>query len=394
MSSTDTQLALAMPVGLPADGVDSATFFTTLSGLIEADVTSENAIEVWTDAAREYSGVYPMARSFAWYVPTGSPGLDGSSLVSTPTIYCRTWLDEYLSLRTASGGGGTVIPAVVEYSNLDESEVRSDVTTLVATEERYAALAADEKAAFVDGFMTGSAKLLVGAGARFGAGQVDSTHAAGYRKVSVRLLDTHEEVLAPSFYFSLWDAIGGQWIDDHPLIALVQGPVTPATAPVEGGTTVKVIGTALTSATTVTIGGAAATTGWATPDGTALYVTVPQNGAGLVDVVVGSTTHSAALAYTEDVVATARAAAESYAIHAEALADMANAYAAAGTLDDETRAELRRVLNRLGLGAGYVVERRHRESGASALDPAVADVFAERLAAIETLLDTALTAIG
>lgn len=394
MAEEDSQLVLAMPVGLPGEGDDPAAFFTDLSGKLEASVSGD-VISVWTDPAAEYSGIYPMIKSAAWYVKAGNPGADGTTPVSADTLYCKTWLWEYIDL-SASAGGGSALPAVIAYSGLEEAQVQADVTAELTDNAKYANMTDQERTDGAAAFIAGDARMVVEAGTRLGMGQVDGSHPNGWRKVEIALYDADLNLLDPSFYFTLWDTVGGEMVESHPLIALVQGPVTPATAPVEGGIRVKITGTGLSDATPVTFGGVAATDVRVKPDGTGtvLYATVPAGTSGTVDVVVDGTTHAGAFAYTEDVAATAQASLSSYVLYIGELTDLANAYAAAGTLDEAKRSELRDELEQAASTAGEVIEQRSANAGAAAMDPAVGEMLSDAIASLETLIDGALSAIG
>jgi hypothetical protein len=385
MADADAQLTLAMPVGLPATGVDAAAFFADLAGRIEAQV-SATVVSVWTDADAVYSGLYPMVKAAVWYAPVGAAGLDGGP-VSSPTLYCRTWPLEYLSLRASTGGGDTALPAVIGYGNVDPDEVELAIASELASNEQYANLSDADRTTIVSDFMAGNARLLVEAGHRIGMGQVDSSRADGDRRVDVTLSGSTDLPLPPAFYWSLWATVGGELVTGHPLIALVQGPVSPAMAPIEGGIRVKLSGTGLTNTTPVSFGGVAATAARASADGTAIYVDAPAGAAGTVDVVVGTTTYSAAFAYTEDVVATAQAALTSHLLYLGELA----ALASAGPLDDDTWLKLKIEADHAGVTAGGAIEHRSSAIGAPAIDPAVADLIAAGLPTL-TSLDAAVRA--
>jgi hypothetical protein len=388
MADADAQLTLAMPVGLPAADVDAASFFADLANRIEAQV-SATGVSVWSDADALYSGLYPMVKAAVWYVPAGSAGLDGGP-VSSPTLYCRTWPLEYLSLRASTGGGDTALPAVIGYGSVDPAEVELAIASELVSNEQYAHLTDAERTTTVSDFMAGNARLLVEAGHRIGMGQVDGSRADGDRRVDIILSGTTDLPLPPAFYWSLWATVGGELVTGHPLIALVQGPVSPAMAPIEGGIRVKLSGEGLTNTTPVSFGGVAATAARASADGTAIYVDAPAGAAGTVDVVVGTTTHSAAFAYTEDVVATAQAALTSQILYLGELA----ALASAGSLDDDTRLRLGIELDHAGIVAGGAIERRSSATGAPAIDPAVADLIAAALPALTSLDASARAAIG
>jgi hypothetical protein len=389
---SDTELTLAMPVALPGEGVDAATFYAALSPLIDAQVT-DNVISVWTEASSDdYCGIYPMIRAAAWYVPSGSTGIDGSTPVTSNTLYCKTWLWEYKGLQDSAGG--TIVPAVIAYSNLEQAKVQSDLEAELARNDRYAGWDTTKRGEAVTNFLAGNLKVLLDAGTRVGVGLEDTTDRSGYRKVNLTLLDADGNALDPSFYFSLWDTIGGDWVDNHPLIALVQGPVSPAMSPIEGTLRVKVTGTGLTADTAVTFGGVAATDGYASSDGVALYVTVPEGVAGTVDLVVDANTYPGAFVYTEEVLATAQAALVSYLIYLEELKQRANDLSAAGTLDNDAIEELEYEMQLCATRSTSAVGLRVSNSGAAAADPAVFELFDNAIDSIQALASEAWAAIG
>lgn len=384
MAQEDARLILAMPVGLPGEGAAAAAPFAALRGRMEAAVT-DRVLSVWTDPALPYSGICPMVRSAVSCLPDGG---------GTRTLHCQTWLWEYLKLRSSAGDGA--LPFLITFANLDEAAVRTDLTAELTGNPKYANLTSRERTDSVAALLAGNARLVADAGTPLGLGRVDTAHARGWRKVVISLYDADMNRLDPAFYVTLWETIGGEHVAGHPLISLVQGPVTPAIAPVEGGTRIKVTGAGLTAASTVTIGGRAASAVRVRPDGTgtALYATVPPGTAGKTDLVVDGATFAGAFAYTEDVAATARAAMASLVLHLGELTDQAGLLAAAGPLDDETRAGMRNALERAARHAGEAVEARSRCAGAPALDSAALSILSDSLPALESLIASALNAIG
>lgn len=389
----DTTLTLALPLGLPDAGTDAAAFFTDLGSRIRATVTG-NCISAWTDPDALYSGVGPMIKAAVWYVRAGDPGLDGTTPVTSNTLYCKTWLWQYISLRTAAGGGSTLLPAVIALANLEEAAVQSAVSAELAGNSKYANLTDDERATSLADFLAGSARLVADAGTCLGCGEVDTSQADGYRRADVTLFDADGNSLDPAFYFSLWDTIGGTLVDGHPLIPLVQGPVTPALAPIEGGIRVRVTGTGLSDGSVVIIGGAEATDAWAGSGGTTLYVTVPEGTAGPVDVTVDGTAYAGAFAYTEDVLATAQAAVLAYMLALGEVSERAAALSAAGSLDDAAREDLLGRLYQAGLTTGQVIEERSANAGAAAIDTGAETLLSDSLASLQTLVSDAMTAIS
>ena len=391
--ANDKTPTLAMPVGLPMEGVDPEAFYADLAPRLAAEVSAGGVVSVWTDPADAYSGVHGMIRAAASYAKAGSPGLDGVTPVVSATLFLRTWIWEYMSLGAAAGGSSVALPSVIGISNLDEAGVLADVTAELGANPAYADYTADQRTEAVDGFMEGMALLLTNAGSRLGRGQVDASRADGYRRVDVALYDSSGTILQPPFQFSLWSAVGGTWVDGHPLVELVQGPFEPAMSPIEGGIRVKFTGSGLSDAAAINFGGAAPTSVRASSDGKSLYATVPA-GSGIVDVVVNGTTYASAFAYVEDVLSTARASLASHAISAAEIAQRAADLEAGGALDDEARAELGFELMRAGLTAGEVIEARSRLSGAAALDEVVGVLLEDAQPDLADLISSALAAIG
>ncbi|HKQ50378.1 MAG TPA: IPT/TIG domain-containing protein [Phycisphaerae bacterium] len=392
--ASDQSLTLAMPVGLHPTGEDPETFYAELESRIEAQTSTASVVSIWTDPNDRYSGIYAMIKAAVRYAPTGAPGLDGTTPVTTPTLICRTWVWDYLSLQSASGGRSVPTLVVAVYSNLDEAAVRIDITVEFAANPVYADLTSDERAAAVDEFMSGDSVVLVSAGTRLGRGAQDTAHASAYRKVELSLHDAESSLLAPAFQFSVFATLGGPLVDAHPLLKLLQGPLMPAVAPVEGGTRVSFRGSGLSDSSSITFGTVAGTDLHASTDGTLLYATVPEGEEGTVDVSVDGTVYPASFSYTQDVVTTAVAAIDSFRVRVQEITERAATLLGLGELDEETQSGLYQDLDNAGETTGQVIAGRWKQSGDAALDPAVSEHLESAQAELEALLASASSAIG
>ena len=392
MTSTDAQVILAMPLGLLELGEDPATFYELLATRIQAELSEDQLLSIHSEPAFEYSGVYPMVRAAVWYVPAGGAGLDGNP-VPSPTLYCRTWLWEFLTLRSSIAGGD--VPAVIAYANLDETTVREAITAEVDNNPAYGELTESERTELIDAFMTQEQLMLFEAGTRLGQGAIDSSHASGYRLITAAFYDSDNLLLEPPFFFSLWDSIGGEWVTGHPLVALLRAPFTPAIAPLEGSIRIKFTQTSggLTSGSSVEVGGTPASEIRADSNGTSLYFMIPAGSAGPVEIIIDGIPYPGVFHYVEDVVATAQASRDAYLIHLTEIKALADEMRASGTLDEEAQEQLLYELEGAAFTVGDVVALRSYNAGAAALDSAAGQVLADAAPTFQTLMEEASSAI-
>ena len=376
MADPTQTVTLAMPIGLPPQGIAPATHFAALQSRLSANLSAAMA-KVWVADEAAYSGLFAMSKGFLRMIPAGSAGPDGVTLAA-PMLVLKPWLWDYLALRRNTPGGA--LPRLIGYANVEASAVTLAIRAELAANTRYQALTAAERTQAETDFAAGTIKLLVNAGTMIGRALADpaaqAPAQAGWRRLDLIFFDENNAPLDPSLYFDLWGIIGGAWVAGHPLLAALARPVTPAIAPIEGGTRIRVQGNGLTAGTTVDVDGQPATDIEISADGLTLWATVPAHAAGGTDIdvtVPGQTavTYSGALGYTEDVATAARAIMLSLAVRLAEIRERVLALAAVGPIDPQIKAELSLATDLARDRAPVLIEQRAIAAGASSTSPEI-----------------------
>lgn len=370
---------LVMPIGLPPDGTDSVTHYGNLRTRLSAGVTASNVAEVWVADEDAYSGLYAMSKGFLRYLPVGASAPDGTTLAA-PMLTLKSWLWDYLALRQNVSAGVT-LPKLIGYANVRPDTVKAATHSELASNPRYQSLSAAERTQAEDDFMAGDLQLLVSPATMIGRGEVDTAGAhSGQRRLDLTFLDRDGTKLDPLFFFDLWGLVSGPQTRNHPLVGALARAVTPSQMPVEGGLRIRVRGTGFTAGTTVEVGGQPATEVTINADATTVYATSPPGAAGAADVIVTipnqpAETHSGALTYTGELLATVRAAALAYAIALTEIREAAAALAAAGALDLDARQRLGIAKDSARNAVDDIIAARCDATGGTLFDPAVSDVW-------------------
>lgn len=399
MADQTQSVTLAMPIGLPPQGTVAATHFAALQSRLSASLTTSLA-KVWVANDAAYSGLFAMTKGFLRMIPSGSAGPDGTTLTA-PMLVLKPWLWDSIALRRNAPSGG--LPRLIGFGNVDAAAVTLAIRADLTGNPRYQALTTAERTQAETDFAAGTIKLLVNAGTMIGRARADPAAQApaqpGWRRLDLYFFDENNAPLDPSVYFDLWGIIGGSWVAGHPLLAALARPVTPALAPIEGGTRIRVLGSGFAPGTTIDVGGQAATDIAIATNGQTLWATVPAHAAGGTDVVVtvpGQTavTFSSALGYTADVAAAARGIVLSLAVRLAEIQDRATAMQAAGTLDIEAKTDFSFILDLERRRAPSLIEERARAQGTSAVGPDVMSAWEDALPGLRSLGDAVAPLLG
>jgi hypothetical protein len=368
-----------MPIGLPAAGADPVNHYNNLQTRLSVAVDASNVTQLWVTDADAFSGLFAMCKGFLRYFPVGSTAPDGTTLAS-PMLVLKTWLWDYIALRNNVTGGVT-LPKLVSYGNVDSDEVRDAVHAEFTTNSRYQSMSLAERTQAETDFMASDAQMLVSPATMLGRGAIESagTH-VGQRRLDLTFLGHDLTNLDPHYYFDLWGLVGGPQVRNHPLMQALARPVTPSQMPSEGNLRIRVTGTGFTSGTTVQIAGQPATDVAINATGTAVYATSPAMSAGAVDVIVTIPTQPAqvyidALTFTDDLLATVRAATLAYAVALTEIQEQADALAASSALGDPAREELRIAMDMAGKLTDNAINARCHATAGSLFDPALSEVW-------------------
>src|SRR6266508_2443022 len=145
----------SLPIAVPPEGSDPATFYATFSGKISATWTPATDLIVWLDASPDIARLHAPMKAAMRFVPSGSD-LNGSP-ANSDTLVLQTWPTDYANAKQELTAA---IPSVIQIENVERTVVRTAVQTL------YTALGRNEAA--VDSFMNGDGLLKVDAGAEIG----------------------------------------------------------------------------------------------------------------------------------------------------------------------------------------------------------------------------------
>jgi hypothetical protein len=384
MANAEQQVTLAMPLGLPAVGASHPAHFANLQSRLSA-TTMGNVVRAWVADEPAYSALFAMVKGLLRYIPVGGIAPDGT-MVTTPMLVLKTWLWDYLELRK-NVAPSTPLPKLIGYANVDQNSVALAIRAELGSNPRHKQLAAQQRTLAEVDFLAGTARLVVSAGTAIGRGAVDAAAPPGtfptYRRVDLQLLNNEGATLDPVNAFDLWGLVGGDLVQGHPLLSILRRPVSPSAAPLEGGTRIRITGTGFVANTSVTIRGQPAVDVWVRGNGQELYATLPSGASGTADVVVtipgkAPITHTSALTYVSDVVATARGVVQSLAVRLTEIRDRAAELAAANALDAQAKAELSLATDLARDAAPLVIERRARAAGTTAVVPTIAEVWQSR----------------
>jgi hypothetical protein len=394
-------VTLAMPVGLPATGADPQVHYTALRPNLQVAVAPDQTVQVWVADVAALSALASMCKGRLRHVPVGAVGPDGMA-TATSLLLLQPWLWDHLALR-GRAPAGSVLPALVVYGNVDVADMTAAIQAELATNPRYQTLGAAERAQAQANFVAGTVALLVTAGVVIGRASVDPAPpagtSAGARRLDLSFRDRDGGALDPRLYFDLWGLIGGPLVRDHPLPEALRRPVTPALAPIEGGTRVRIDAAGVDATTTVDIGGVAATDVTIDPAGSAIYATVGAHGVGTVDVTLNTPGQPAqsfvgALTYVADLPSAARASALSYAVQLIEVRDRALALDAAGQLTADARNQLRLEVDIAQHTAADAIDQRSAAGGGAPSDPAVGAVWEDMHAQLLGLHEAITAVIG
>ena len=401
MNKQSDNLDLAMPLGLPLKGADKEAHYTAMASLLSIEITKAKVARIWVASNPLYANVHAMARAAVRYYPKGSKGPDGAA-EATNTLYFKTWLWEYLSLKK-SAGGGKLVPAVIRIANIDNAQMKTLVEQELKSNSRYKSRTTTERTQMKTDFLVGKLNLLVAAGTKVAQGAVDTMPPqpglAGYRRIDLAFVDADGNVLDPSLFFDIWGAVGGSNVTGHPLLDLLKRELTPSAAPLEGGTRIRIKGKNLTDASTVSVEGKLATDVKMANSGKLLYATLPAGKKGIADIVIKipgqpDKTISPGVRYVEDVVETARAVTASFIVHLTELHERVKAMMAVGTVSEDDRGKLRLELELAHRLSYEAIDERAAAGGGAANSPGVVDVLAKHDAVERGLLAKVITAIG
>ena len=385
---------LAMPVGLPAPNANAQAHYQQLATRLTASVATGNVVRAWIADEAAYDALHAMSTGFLTFVPTGGSG-PGGAAVGSPMLVLKLWLWDYLELRRNAAPSAPP-PKLIGYGNADAGDVALTVRAELASNTRYQSLTAQQRTQAETDFLAGTLKLLVSAGTRIGRARVDLAPPppaqSGWRRLELTFFGASGAALDPSLCIDLWGLISGPLVRGHPLLSSLARPVMPSVAGLEGGNRIRITGTNLVVGTTVTIGGQSAIDVEVSADGSAVYATAPPGSAGAADVGVtvpgqSTQTHSEAITYVSDILATARAAITSYAIHLTEIRTRAQALADAGQLDTNARALIRIEVDLAGSTAGTLIANRHVVAGRTAPDPDVGEVWEDAQADLRAILE-------
>ena len=375
----------AVPVSPPLapvpSGQDQGVFYASLAGRLEAQ-DQGSTVTIWSDPEPEVSALAAPVRARVRYAPLGAVGADGTTPVTEASLVVQTWLWDYADLR--AGGAPGAVPAVLVLGGVDEAECVAAATAHVTNDPAYADLDATERTTLLTDYESGTAALLVPAGAGLGLGAIDGGHASGYRRVTLSAWNGEGDPIETTALIDLLSSRGGPALSQHPLVEALRGPLHPAVVPVEGGIRVRHRGAGLSTATVITIGGAALADLWADAAGTTLYGTAPPGAPGPADLIVDGTVHAAAVDYTEDAVAATGAVMQAQLAMLEELELVGQELVAAGGLTDELSGQLTSELAGWEHESGHLITERLDALGLAATPSEVGatiDGFGDALAA-------------
>ena len=392
------EVTLAMPVGLPPTGVAPDVHYAQLATRMTANKAG-NVIHVWVSDENDYSGLFTMSRGMTRIVPSGAAMPDGST-ASTPSLLLKPWLWDYLALRQAAAPGA-VLPKQIAYANVDIAQLDTAVATELSANQRYGTLTTQERTDAKSDFLAGASRLLFAGGVLVARSQIDPSPPggvpAGRRRLDLSFLDGAGVTLDPAPYFDLWALLSGPAVKTHPLLSTMARPVTPALAPQEGGTRVRISGMGFGGGTTVDVDGQGATDVKTSADGQTAWATLPSHAVGAADVVVtlsGGTalTHSDAVTYVAELGPAARAVLNSFEVRLAELRDRATEMDDAGTLDADAKARFASDFATAENSTPRQIDDRAKALGTPGVTPDVEAAWDDAGAAI-TELSTAVEAL-
>ena len=396
MTNSTTALHLAMPVGIPAEGADPATYYQSLKQAMTTTVANNETVRVWIADDDQYTTLFAMAKGALRFLRQGAQG-PKTGPVASDTLVLKIWIWDYLNLRKCIASGKR-LPKVITYSNVDEAKVRTAIQTEVGANPRYAKRTAAEKTALLDEFMNDGSQLLISAGTPIGRGLQDSSATApmsGTRRVDVEFVHRDGSVESPNDVFEVWSLTLGPVAEGHPLLASLSGPIVPSVAPIEGGLRVRIAGNFATG-TVAELDGVALSDLTISPDGQFIHGTLPaategkrslviKPPGGVPDIVVG------AITYVTDVLTTARAVVTAHSVRLQEIRDTIAHLKAQGVLDDPARSRSAGWLSELQWLPYDQIAKRSLGGGGTFRDPSVNDFWiasADRLGKLaEEILD-------
>src|SRR5215211_6546535 len=158
MTNGNQSVNLAMPVGLPAPGIDPVAHYRDLTANISVEATNVNMVSVWTVNQDRYSGLYAMTKGFLRYIPAGGSAPD-DTITTSPMLVLKSWLWDYLELRK-NAVPGLPLPKLIAYGHADHDAISDAVRTELSTNPRYRSLSDSERAQAESDFLAGRLTLL------------------------------------------------------------------------------------------------------------------------------------------------------------------------------------------------------------------------------------------
>lgn len=317
-----SEVNLAMPFGLPAEGANLLAHYSALKEEVTFEQLADNTVRMIITDRLEWCSIHTMCRCMAILLPTGSTAPNGAVLLESAVII-KPWFWDFL--RMSESANGSVLPSKILYTNIDISMLRTDIRNEIGTNERYSSLSMSEKTSLENDFLTGTAKLLLDAETKIGLGQVISSgEHSGKRSCDIQFYDYDNNLMDPSDVSEIFNLVGGRTISNHPYSDFFSRVVWPNIVPVEGNLRFKLTGELVFSEhTEVSIGGTPVHSSQIrlSPDRRILYGTFPlRESTGAVDVVVQNPGEPAqnftdAVTYVEDLVSTLKASLISFQVY-------------------------------------------------------------------------------
>jgi hypothetical protein len=400
MTTSSNNLHLTMPIGIPAQEVDIATYYQNLKQAMSVTVASNETVRIWTSDDDQYTTLFAMAKGALRFLPKGAQG-PKSIPVTDATLVLKIWIWDYLNLRKSVAPGKS-LPKLITYGNVDEAKVRTAIQQEVGGNPRYAKRTAIEKTAMVDAFMKDGSRLLISAGIPIGQGVPDSSTDApmsGARRVDLEFVHRDGTVASPNDVFEVWSITLGPSVEDHPLLGFLRGPIVPSVVPLEGGLRVRIAGVNIAAGTVAELDGVALSDQVISVDGQSLHGTAPAAVEGKHTLVLrppggGETVVIGTVTYVTDVATTARAVVAAHSVRLQEIRDTVARLKTEGGLDDPARSQIFGWLSELHMVSSEPIISRSLAGGGSFRDPSVNNAWVGSATSLGPLMDEIYTLLN